>query len=238
MAACESLQHIHKPPLPLKNHQKSLEVSVCFGDDSSSSLSPLSSPSFSPSSFSSSPFSSSSSCSPFPINFDHPKVPRHFDHRRGRRRFFMSSESLSICTENLGLESCEDVEISAINNNNNDYERRVFSRRHIKRYKSNEFLFDSKHTFNAYLSNGEPRISRITGEEMPPPISSIARNGKPWVSFKSFRNNGRFVLREVRVPIQELVHSRREDGRLKLQYIQSDEETMDEETMDEETVDE
>lgn len=139
----------------------------------------------------------------------------------------MSSESLSICTENLGLESCQGVEIS-INKSNNDVKKQVVSRRNLIRHRSNEFLYDSKHTFSAYISNGEPRISRITGDEIPPPISSIARNGKPWVCFKSYRNNGRFVLKEVRVPSKELLHSRREDGRLKLQYIQSDEETVDE----------
>ncbi|KAL8089979.1 hypothetical protein AgCh_039440 [Apium graveolens] len=214
MAACESLQHIHKMPSPLENHQKlPLEVFDYFeNDSSSSSLSPFSSSSCSPSSSLSPSFSSASSCSPFPINF-HPKARRHFS---------LSSESLSICTENLGLESCEDVEISSINKKN-DFKRQVISRRNIIRHKSNEFLYDSKRTFN-----GDARISRITGEEMPPPISSIAINGKPWVCFKSFRNNGRFVLREVKVPSKELLHSRREDGRLKLQYIQSDEETVEE----------
>ena len=144
----------------------------------------------------------------------------------------MCSDSLSICTENLGLESCEDVEISTINDSNDDLKKRVISRKDIIRHKSNEFLYDSKHTFDAYLSNGTPRRSRITGEELPPPISSIARNGKPWVCFKSFRNSGRFVLREVRIPSRELLHSHREDGRLKLQYIQSDEETVDEQHLE------
>ncbi|WOG87719.1 hypothetical protein DCAR_0206950 [Daucus carota subsp. sativus] len=208
MAACESLEHIYDKPLPLKNHQIPLQVSVSLVDDSSSSLSPLSS-SFSPSS---SPFSSSSSYSSFPV----------------RTPLSMCSDSLSICTKNLGLES-NDVEIPVISGNN-DFRRQVIPRRKIgrhMRHRSNEVLYDSKGTFNAYMSSGEPRISRITGERMPPPISTIAGNGKPWVCFKSFRNDGRLVLREARIPTKELLQSRREEGRLKLQYVQSDEETMD-----------
>lgn len=70
--------------------------------------------------------------------------------------------------------------------------------------------------------------------EFPPPISCIGRTGKPWVCFKSYRNNGRFILKEVRIPTQEFLHACREDGRLKLQFIQSDDETIEEDDEEEE----
>lgn len=47
--------------------------------------------------------------------------------------------------------------------------------------------------------------------------------------FKSYRHSGRFILKEVRVPTQEFLHACREDGRLKMQFIQSDDEIAEEE---------
>ncbi|KAK1354571.1 The fantastic four family [Heracleum sosnowskyi] len=116
----------------------------------------------------------------------------------------MNSESLSICTEGLGFESCKDTE-DFVNNSGS---------RHRKARTS-----VTKHSSSEYLSGMR---SRITGGELPPPISRIGRTGKPAVSFTSYRENGRFVLKEVKLPIKESLHACREDGRLKLQYIQSD----------------
>ena len=60
-------------------------------------------------------------------------------------------------------------------------------------------------------------------KHFPPPISSIGKSGKPWVCLKSYREDGRFVLREMRIPSQELLHASREDGRLKLHFVHPDE---------------
>lgn len=57
--------------------------------------------------------------------------------------------------------------------------------------------------------------------EFPSPITTI---GKRWMSFKSHRRDGRFILKEIRVPNQEVLHASREDGRLKLKFVQSDDE--------------
>lgn len=220
MAACRSLQHIFDKPLPLKKHEKSHEESLCSGDDSSSPSSPFSSSSCSPSSFSSSPFSSLSSTSSLPKDFEPPKP--NFQRRQHCHSdsFVLSLGSLSICTENLGLESCEDVEIS-IDNNNDLKKQQVVPTNNLIRHRSDELSYYAKHSFT-YLTDGEPTISRITGEEIPPPISSIRRNGKPRVCLKSFRYNGRFVLKKVRMPSQEFyLHSCRQDGRLKLQFVHS-----------------
>ncbi|XP_076918073.1 uncharacterized protein LOC143578357 [Bidens hawaiensis] len=65
---------------------------------------------------------------------------------------------------------------------------------------------------------GEPRRSRVSGKEIPPPISSIGRR----VCFKSYRYDGRLVLKEEKIPTQDILHAFREDGRLKLQFIQFD----------------
>ncbi|CAO2143308.1 unnamed protein product [Urochloa humidicola] len=55
-------------------------------------------------------------------------------------------------------------------------------------------------------------------KEFPPPIRSIGRGGKPYVCFRSFREDGRFVLLEVVIPGKELLQATREGGRLRLQF--------------------
>ncbi|KAJ1274343.1 hypothetical protein BS78_05G055300 [Paspalum vaginatum] len=52
----------------------------------------------------------------------------------------------------------------------------------------------------------------------PPPIRSMGRGGKPHVCFRSFREDGRFVLLEVVIPGKELLQATREGGRLRLQF--------------------
>jgi hypothetical protein len=54
----------------------------------------------------------------------------------------------------------------------------------------------------------------------PPPISLIGAGGKPWLYLRPQREDGRLVLREVRIPSRELLQARREDGRFQLQYAQ------------------
>ncbi|KAK1411920.1 hypothetical protein QVD17_32777 [Tagetes erecta] len=105
-----------------------------------------------------------------------------------------SSESLS---EALGFESFDDVE----DFNDQWEERRESVIQHAKTRISSE-----------------PNRSRISGKEIPPPIPSIGRR----VCFKSYRYNGRLVLKEERIPTQDILHAYREDGRLKLQFIQFD----------------
>ncbi|PWA99599.1 protein FAF-like, chloroplastic [Artemisia annua] len=117
----------------------------------------------------------------------------------------MSSETLSICTEGLGFESFDDVE-------------EVMNEGYVKEECTERAGFDRK-TFARYKDlhlSGCGKRSRITGAKLPPPI------GKPWVCLKSFRENGRFILKEVKIPTQELLYACREDGRLKLRFIQRD----------------
>lgn len=120
----------------------------------------------------------------------------------------MNSESLQLCTESLGFESCDDVE-------------------DLKDDLSNSWRNQDN---NRYATSGDLKRSRTKGGGIfPPPISSInGKSGKPWVCFKSYRQDGRFVLKEIRVPTQEFLHASREDGRLKLQLLSSDDEILEE----------
>ncbi|KAJ1270892.1 hypothetical protein BS78_06G085500 [Paspalum vaginatum] len=55
-----------------------------------------------------------------------------------------------------------------------------------------------------------------SGRAFPPPISVIGKGGRPWISLRAHREDGRLVLREMRLPSQELLEPCKEDGRFKL----------------------
>ncbi|XP_038902712.1 protein FANTASTIC FOUR 3-like [Benincasa hispida] len=130
----------------------------------------------------------------------------------------VKSESLQLCTEGLGSESSDDVEdlqVEMINGNWQIKEEKVVSA-------------SVKHVATG-TSSGELRRSRMSRQAFPPPLSFIGRSGKTGVCFTSYRQDGRFVLKEVRIPTQEFLQARREDGRLKLQIVQSDDYILEEE---------
>ncbi|KAK1410944.1 hypothetical protein QVD17_37487 [Tagetes erecta] len=130
----------------------------------------------------------------------------------------MNAESLSMCTEGLGVESFDGVE------HLRDDQQHLIDDHHEEIDHTVE-----KQVAVSEILCGELKRSRIKGKkELPPPISSIGLNGNPWSTcLESYRSNGRFILKEVRIPNQELLHACREDGRLKLQFIQSDDELLD-----------
>ncbi|TKY67058.1 FANTASTIC FOUR 3 [Spatholobus suberectus] len=133
----------------------------------------------------------------------------------------LSSESLHLCTEGLGFESSDDVEDSK-----NGVKWESEGEREGGNFKKRLGLEED-------CCDGEwrARSSRVhSGVEYPPPISCIGRSGKPWVSFVSYRDSGRFVLKQIRTPIQEFLRADREDGRLKFHFVQTeDEEFLEEE---------
>lgn len=118
----------------------------------------------------------------------------------------LSSESLQICTESLGSESSDEVEED-------------FNINEVK---------EEKH-LGSQDFHGRGLWKSRSLREYPPPISCIGRSGKPEVSFHSYRNNGRLILKEIRIPKQDFLHAYREDGRLKLHFIQPAQEEEDDE---------
>ncbi|KAL3530381.1 hypothetical protein ACH5RR_009703 [Cinchona calisaya] len=135
----------------------------------------------------------------------------------------MNSDSLSLCTEGLGVESYDDVEDLG---NETSFD---FSQQQLDQEKNT--CFTRQHAQYNYDQNicKEYKRSRTSKWSFPPPISCIGRTtGKPWVTFKSHRQDGRFILQEIRFPTQEFLHACREDGRLRLQFIQSDDEILEE----------
>ncbi|GAU20025.1 hypothetical protein TSUD_273600 [Trifolium subterraneum] len=70
------------------------------------------------------------------------------------------------------------------------------------------------------------RTKRVVNE-YPPPISCIGRSGKLCVSFQGYKNNGRFILKQI--PTQDFfhAHSHRQDGRLTIHFVQHDADEQD-----------
>ncbi|KAK6163527.1 hypothetical protein DH2020_000391 [Rehmannia glutinosa] len=246
MAACGSLEHIFEKPLPENQtfleslspwkHIKSIDESSfteLFGELHFKENNNNNHVAHSPES-SSSPSSSSSSLSSGPAfsarpgidipqkhnNFQNKNDPKSSYHPTSQKKQYkhsdsfssMNSESLSLCTEGLGFESFGDVEDVLKNDH------------HVHQGQRKRNL----QTENHY------KISATSRGEFPPPISCIGQSGKPWVLFKSYRQDGRFILKEIRIPTQEFLHACREDGRLRLQFIQSDDEILEEDDEEDE----
>ncbi|KZV17977.1 hypothetical protein F511_36943 [Dorcoceras hygrometricum] len=247
MAACGGLEHIFEKPLPdnstfLESLSPWKQIKSMKSVDDSSSFSELfgelhfkeshaNEISSSPSSLSSnSSISSSNQCrinipgvssihqekNKNPIsNYDPLRHKKHYNHSDSLSS--MNSESLSMCTEGLGSESSDDVE-DLLGNEDSVHEWR----NQEERRSTTKNITENNNNW------GESRRSRICRREIPPPISCIGRNGKPWVCFKSFREDGRFILKEVRIPTQEFLHACRENGRLRLRFVHSDDEILEE----------
>lgn len=120
-----------------------------------------------------------------------------------KRSESFSTESLQMCTEGLGVESSAGM-VEDFEEKDGDSSRKNIPTELIRR----------------------TRVSG--GGGFPPPISCIGKGGKPWVSFKPYRKDGRFMLKEVRIPTQDVLEACREDGRLKLHFVHQDDETLEE----------
>ncbi|KAJ4977178.1 hypothetical protein NE237_002284 [Protea cynaroides] len=154
-----------------------------------------------------------------------------------------SSESLQLYTEGLGSESADDVEdftprissyegfVSDDGNTNeeDENEEEVMGKSRATMHFMPSFPGRSRN-FSRRSSFGSGSVA----PSFPPPISCIGRSGKPWVCFRSYLRDSRFILKEIRIPTQEFLRSCQEDGRLKLRFVQPDEEIPEEEEEGEE----
>lgn len=120
------------------------------------------------------------------------------------------SRHLGLCTEGLGSESSGDIDLSDLTDgaNNNDAGAQALP-----------LPLPCKRQHRDY-GGEDPGRSRSGRPAFPPPISVIGAGGKPWLYLRPHREDGRLVLREVRIPSRELLQARREDGRFKLQFAQ------------------
>ncbi|XVE59587.1 hypothetical protein DITRI_Ditri05aG0057800 [Diplodiscus trichospermus] len=261
MAACGSLQHMFEKPLP---ENPTLLESLSSWNQIKPGIKPIEQSSFtemfgelhfkensesSPaSSFSVSPFSSTSvialspqnstiklsgndvfhendgnngSSSPPELLSNTRKMIKYSSNcQRKSESFSLNSERLQLCTEGLGFESSDDVE---------DMKTEMKQDWQSEEKKASSIINTTKMQTKTENLYSEFRRSSSSGGAFPPPISCIGKSGKPWVCFKSYRQDGRFVLKEVRIPKQEFLHACREDGRLKLQFVQPKDEILEDE---------
>lgn len=220
MAACGSIKHIFENPLPenptlleslssspwkagIKPLDQQPSFTEFFGELHFQEYSSISHSSSTPSSFPTLKVSRS-----IGVN-SHGNGGNSSNCHKKSDSFSLNSESLQLCTEELGFESSYCVE--EVNNEmNQDWESKKTK---------------APPTTTMENQNGEMKRSRASsGGGFPPPISCIGKSGKPWFCFKSYRQGGRFVLKQVRIPMQEFLHACREDGRLKLQFVQPNDE--------------
>ncbi|KAJ8767891.1 hypothetical protein K2173_020831 [Erythroxylum novogranatense] len=233
MSACGSVQHIFEKPLP----ENRTLIESLSSRNQLKSVKPLDQPSFTDifgelhfrENLELSNFSSFSDFNPR-VEASKLESNGYLESRydQSKKNQYMGcykyGHSLQLCTEGLGFESSDDVE-DLKNGMNEDWRQR-----------------DGKASIRSLStpenSNMKSRRSRFIGEAFPPPISCIGKSGNHSVCFKSYRHDGRFVLKEVRIPTREFLHARREDGRLKLQFFQPNDEVLEEEEGEEEEDDE
>ncbi|XP_038987007.1 uncharacterized protein LOC120112217 [Phoenix dactylifera] len=87
-----------------------------------------------------------------------------------------NSESLQLCTEGLGSESSDDVDdlMKEGGDDCGDLEKEE----------------DTERRAQGGYSRSLSEVRSRSGGGFPPPISSIGKSGKPWISFKSYREDG------------------------------------------------
>jgi len=125
-----------------------------------------------------------------------------------------SSASLLLCTEGLGSESTVDADDML---KDGDAEAAALSEHsNSKETGTDRSSHDVKDDTAGAVEEGK---AEKRPPSFPPPIRSIGRGGgKPRVCFRSFREDGRFVLLEVVIPGKDHLQATREGGRLRLQF--------------------
>ncbi|KAJ0266567.1 hypothetical protein HA466_0005500 [Hirschfeldia incana] len=158
--------------------------------------------------------SSPSSWNPIPIKGHHDETPP-FTEIFGELHFRESStaenSSLQLCTEGLGSESYYELEDGKVNCN--------------KSAEGN----DIKGKEDKVSSDEECGPREKERREYPPAMTRM--------SFKTYREEGRLVLEEVKIPRREFLRASREDGRLRLKLVQAEDETEDKNEAEEEKKD-
>ena len=123
-----------------------------------------------------------------------------------------SSASLLLCTEGLGSESTVDADDMF---KDGDAEAEAAA---LKGTETDGGDGDAAAAGDAEVIEATKGEEERQPKTFPPPIRSIGRGGKPYVCFRSFREDGRFVLLKVVIPGKELLQATREGGRLRLQF--------------------
>ncbi|KAJ3672927.1 hypothetical protein LUZ60_006301 [Juncus effusus] len=137
----------------------------------------------------------------------------------------LSQKSLEICTESLGSESGSEFSASdseyynsASSDSESDSESSELKsmNEHISSYKyKTEYNSELMTTVNYHCSGGVGG-----GRAFPPPLPSIARrDGRPCLRMRPHRQDGRLVVEAVPVKSNTYLHANRNNGCLRLSFI-------------------
>ncbi|WJX43984.1 hypothetical protein P8452_31019 [Trifolium repens] len=197
----------------IKPIQHSSSFTEIFGELYFNEITPQPSPSRSPSASYSSFPELINHLNPIPIN-----KPLEVENKNSlscKRNLSLRLERLKICNKSIdlleNLDKVEDLENKDDKENNDEEEDEEDE--DIEEEGEKDSGLEEKWLWNSGRTKG-------VVNEYPPPISCIGRSGKPCVSFQAYRNNGRFVLKQI--PKYDFLHAHREDGRLTLHFVQHD----------------
>lgn len=120
----------------------------------------------------------------------------------GRSRSSLSNDSLQLCTEGLGCESSDCLTDCSCSSS--DF--------------ADDYLSDDDED-QEMIDTVKKGADAAPVRAFPPPLASISACKPSYM--RSFKKDGRFVLRSVKAPLQSnnFLHSYREGGRLKMQLI-------------------
>jgi Fantastic Four meristem regulator len=159
-----------------------------------------------------------------------PKISKEllipFVHPLSRRSSqLMSQKSLKICTENLGSEtgsefSSDESSYFFSDSDSDESEFETFFKQHTltsyDSYNSDSPVEGKELMAVNYHGSGGSSVGRT----FPPPLPSIARrDGRPCVRMQPHRQNGRLVVQAVPVRSNTYLHANRQEGRLRLCFI-------------------
>ncbi|CAJ2654698.1 unnamed protein product [Trifolium pratense] len=203
----------------IKPIQHSSSFTEIFGELYFNEITPQHSPSPSP----------SASYSSFPELINHlnpiPIKPLEVENKNSlscKRNLSLRLERLNICNESIDLlENSDKVEHDLENKDgeeNKDEEEGDDDDDEEDKDKDEEEGEKDPRLEGKWLWKSG-RSKRVVNE-YPPPISCIGRGGKLCVSFQAYRNNGRFILKQI--PSQDFLHAHRQDGRLTLHLVKHD----------------
>lgn len=169
-------------------------------------------------------------------NGDSSKLPPPYVHPLVKRSASsLSEKSLEICTESLGSETGSDGFSSYPPSEVGDVDEEKDNDRQQPQLQLSQSCEDMQIVKYHYSTS-----SRKSGpRSFPPPLPSLAREDRTSVHMHSHRGNGRLVLEAVSVPPQNYFQAQREDGRLRLTFINtssSQEEEMEDEVQEFEQV--
>ncbi|KAF0891891.1 hypothetical protein E2562_011285 [Oryza meyeriana var. granulata] len=146
--------------------------------------------------------------------------PRPATQSRSPPHLLPSSGGLDLLTEALGAESFDPDDVASAAASGMDDDVAAVDGRAPPCKRPHVLLVGGEGVVADHDDDNQHTVMVLrrtrSGRAFPPPISVIGKGGRPWLSLRAHREAGRLVLREMRLPSQELLQPCKEDGRFKL----------------------